>query len=292
MIRSMTGFGNGKIKTKYGALTVDIKTVNHKFLEITCKLPNSISLFEDKVKGVLQKDLKRGKAYLNLTYDGVTPHSESLYLDLGLARNYYNKLKELKRVLHIEGEIALNDIVTYPGVMNHRVSEKNISKLWPSVQKAVNMASLRLIKDREREGADLARDIQKRLVKMKKNLAKVKSKAHSNLKNYKKKLEQRIREISGIQPMNNDRLEMEVALFAKNSDITEELTRLSSHVTNVEAILVKGGEAGKKIDFVAQEMHREANTIGSKSSDYSISRAVIEVKSEIEKIREQIKNIE
>ncbi|MFH1790826.1 MAG: YicC/YloC family endoribonuclease [Candidatus Omnitrophota bacterium] len=292
MIRSMTGFGSGKARSKYGMLTVEIRTVNHKFLEITCKFPNSLVIFEDRVKALLKKSIKRGKVYLNTVYEGVSPHSESLYVDERLAKNYYRRLCELKKMFSLDEKIGLKEIISFPGVLNYRESEKEVSRLWPHVEEAVKLAQDRLIRDREREGRHLSRDFNTRLSRIRKHVARIKEKSHLNVKKYKERLEKRIKEISGISPNSNDRLVMEVALYAKNSDVSEEITRLKSHLLNFQNIVTKGGESGKKLDFVAQEMHREANTVGSKSSDYSVSKSTIEIKSEIEKIREQVKNIE
>jgi len=289
---SMTGFGSGKSKSSYGSVTAEIKTVNHKFLEISYKLPNGLSFLEDNVKEVLQQKIKRGKVYFNLIYEGKSPHGESLYLDLALAKQYYKKVLELKKAFDLDEPVALKDLVTFPGVINYRVTQGEVSKLWPLVEKAIKQALSRLVLDRAREGKHLAMDLKKRLGKIHAHMSVIKTKSSANVKSYKKKLEQRIQEISGIQPINNDRLEMEVALYAKNSDISEELTRMESHCINVQRILKESGEAGKKLDFVAQELHREINTIGSKSSDYTIAKSVIEIKSEVEKIREQVKNIE
>jgi len=292
MIRSMTGFGNGKARSKKGVVTCEIKTVNHKFLEISCKLPNSLSSFEDKIKEVIQKSVKRGKVYLNLNYEGTSPHSESLYLDIELAKSYFKKLKQLKKTFSINDTIHIQDIVSFPGVLIYRVTEKEVSTLWPVINSSIKKTLARLISARTKEGTHLSKDLNKRRIKIATHIAKIEARSYINVRHYKKRLEQRIKEISGMPPANNDRLEMEVALYAKNSDISEEITRLTGHVINFESIVKKGGEAGKKLDFVAQEMHREANTIGSKSSDYTISRSVIEMKSEIEKIREQVKNLE
>lgn len=292
MIRSMTGFGMGKARSEYGVATVEIKTVNHKFLEISSKLPNNLQIFEDRVKEILQKDIKRGKVYFNLMYEGISPANDLVYLDMSLAKSYYKKLEQLKNTFKIKEAISLKDITSFPGVLNFRVTENEASKLWPVAAKAIAAAVKKLIYERSREGKHLAQDLSKRISIIKGHLASIKVKAHVNVKNYKRKLEDRITEISKTPPVNKDRLEMEAALYAKNSDISEEITRLSGHVINCEKIIKKGEEAGKKLDFVAQEMHREINTIGSKSSDYTISTSVIEIKSEVERIREQVKNIE
>ncbi len=292
MIRSMTGFGSDKAKSKYGVVTAEIKTVNHKFLEITCKLPNSLVIFEEKIKSLLQRGIKRGKVYFNLIYEGTSLHVDSLYVDKKLAQSYYNKLNSLKKTFKLEKGIRLNDIISFPGVLNYRSAEKDVSKLWPSVHVAVDSALDKLINEREKEGRNLYKDFKKRIKRIKKYITKIESRAYINVKNYKRKLEHRIKEISKSQVINNGRLEMEVALYAKNSDISEEITRLKNHISNLDKTIGKRGEAGKKLDFIAQELHREINTVGSKSNDYTISKSVIEIKSEVEKIREQLKNIE
>lgn len=292
MIRSMTGFGSGKSRSKHGIVTSEIKTVNHKFLEISCKLPNSLSVFEDKIKLLLQKGIRRGKVYFNLIYEGASPHADSLYVDKKLAESYYNKLNSLRKIFRLEGEVRISDIITFPGILNYKTSEKDVSKLWPSVSEATHLAIARLINEREKEGKTLCRDFKKRLQRIKRYVFKIRDRAHGNVKDYKRRLEERIKEISGIQAINNERLEMEVALYAKNSDISEEIIRLKNHLSNFNKTITNAGEAGKKLDFIAQELHREINTVGSKSNDYTISKSVIEVKSEIEKIREQVKNIE
>lgn len=292
MIRSMTGFGSGKAKSKSGTAIVEIKTVNHKFLEITCKLPNGLALFEDKVKVLLDREIKRGKVYFNCLVEGDTSGKDTVFLDTGLAKGYYKKLVELKNIFKLDEKISLKDIVAYPGVISHAIMESRATKMLPAMQAAIDTALRRLVNEREKEGRVILDDFKERLEKIRKLTAVVETRTHMNVASYKQKLETRIKEISGLTPANNDRLELEVALYAKNSDISEEITRLSGHVKNFDNIIRKNGEAGKKLDFIAQEMHREANTIGSKSSDYTISKSVIEIKSEIEKIREQVKNVE
>lgn len=292
MIKSMTGFGSGSSRSSQGVVTAEIKTVNHKFLEISCKFPNSIAIFEDKIKAILQKSIKRGKVYFNLIYEGVSPHADSLFVDRKLARSYYNKLSLIRNLFRIDEKIRLSDLVSLPGVLSYKALEKDVSRLWPAVHAATNKAIEGLIAEREKEGKGLSGDFRKRVTKIKEYIAKIKARSRIDVRNYKKKMEEKIREITKNKDIGTGRLELEVALYAKNSDISEEITRLKNHVANFEKIIDRDSETGKKLDFVAQELHREINTVGSKSSDYMISKSVIEVKSEIEKIREQLKNIE
>ena len=292
MVRSMTGFGKCDLKTKFGLFTVEIKTLNHKFLEITPKLPNSLGVFDERVKSLTKDRIKRGKVYLNLTHDTAEELGGSITVDEKLAKKYHDKLKRLKNRLNIKEPIKLVDIVSFPGVINQKLVSNNITKAWPSVRAVVLSALENLVKDREREGASLYRDLITRIRKIKTIVSRIKTSASSNVNEYKKKLKERVKELTGGYPVDRGRLEMEVALFAKNSDISEELTRLKDHISNFIKTLKKGEEVGKKLDFIAQELHREINTVGAKTSGFNISKGVIEVKTEIEKIREQLKNIE
>ncbi|MFH1594699.1 MAG: YicC/YloC family endoribonuclease [Candidatus Omnitrophota bacterium] len=292
MIKSMTGFGMGEVKTKYGVFMAELRTLNHKFLEITPRLPNSLFVLEDRVKNVIKSKVKRGKIYLNLVHDTVQDAGGNIVIDAALAKSYYNKLNKLSKRLNIKDAVRLSEITSFPGVINYKVAHENTGALWPSVKESIEKALKSLIKDREKEGSFLFRDFMKRVGRIKGVVGDIKANAASNVKSYKKNLSQRIKELSGAYPVDRGRIEIEVALFAKNSDITEEITRLHNHIGNFTKTIRKSGEVGKKLDFICQELHREINTVGSKSSGYNISKGVIEIKTEIEKIREQLKNIE
>ena len=192
----------------------------------------------------------------------------------------------------IKEPIKLADVVSFPGIINYRLSQRDVTKMWPLIKEVIDNTLKKLIKDREKEGAFLFKDLSKRMKRIEKIVEGIKRSAASNVRNYKKRLKDRIKELSGGYPIDRGRIEMEVAIFAKNSDVTEELTRLNNHIYNFTRTIKKNGEVGKKLDFIAQELHREINTVGSKSSGFNISKNVIEVKTEIEKIREQLKNIE
>jgi len=292
MIRSMTGFGRAESQTRFGLFIVEIRTVNHKFLEITHKLPNSLGVFDDKVKSLIKSKIKRGKLYLNLIHETAEEVGTNIFIDEDLAKSYFNKLKKLKNKLKLEENIKLSDVTSFPGVINYKMGEKDVTKMWPIVKSVMEKALESLVKDREREGSFLANDLTMRMRRIKDIVGDIKKSSVSNVKKYKSRLSDRINELSNGYQVDRGRLEVEVALFAKNSDITEELTRLENHMRNFNKTIRKTGEAGKKLDFIAQELHREINTVGSKSSGFNISKGVIEVKTEIEKIREQLKNIE
>ncbi len=292
MIRSMTGFGKGECACRNGKVTIEIKTVNHKFFDATLKLPNNISVFEDKIKEALQKRMKRGKVNLNFIYDGAMLKNESITIDRRVAKSYYNELLRLKKYLGTEDAIATKDLIPLPGVLSYESIEKNLAKFWPTIKKALDNALAKLVIDREKEGRSTYRDLVKRADKIDGMLSAIKSRAHINIEEYRKRFAERVKELTSGRQIDMGRLEMEVAIFAKNSDISEEITRLKNHLSNFNKTISGNGEVGKKLDFIAQELHREINTIGSKASDFKISKNVIEIKGEIEKIREQAKNLE
>ncbi len=292
MIRSMTGFGKGMAKTRNGQITVEIKTLNHKFFDASLKLPNNISVFEDKIKEILQRDIKRGKVNLNLLYEGELLKDERIRINKKIAKNYYTELHRLKKHLGLKDDISARDLMALPGVVNYEAGEGNLRELWPKIKTAVERALQRLISDREKEGRALYRDLVKRAGKIEGMLTVINSRSYTNLEEYRKKFAERVKDLSGGRELDRGRLEMEVAIYAKNSDISEEITRLKNHLVNFRKTIRSAGDVGKKVDFIAQELHREINTIGSKASDFKISKNVIEIKSEIEKIREQAKNVE
>src|SRR3989338_7445787 len=256
MIKSMTGFGRGKSAFKGGTMTIEIKTVNHKFFEMTAKLPNHISTLEDKIKEIVQKKLKRGKVNLNLTYEGVITKTEEVGINEPLARNYYNALVRLKKRLGIAGEAVVDDLILFPGVLNYEVREEGLLKLWPKIKLALDRSLSKVVSDRMREGRALHKDMSRRSSRIRKMLNVIKNRAELNVQEYRNKFAERIKELSGGQEIDSNRLAMEVAIFAKNCDISEEITRLDNHLANLAATLSQGDEVGKKLDFIAQELHR------------------------------------
>jgi uncharacterized protein (TIGR00255 family) len=288
----MTGFGRGEAALKDGKVTIEIKTVNHKFFDATLKLPNGISAFEDRMKELLQKKVSRGKVNVNLIYDGVLLKAEKIAINRKTAKNYYDELMKLRRYLDLKDAVTTKDLVALPGVLTYVALDENLSKLWPTVKKALDRALDRLTVDREKEGRSTYLDLMKRAKNIERMMAVVKSRAYLNIEEYRRRFADRVKDLTGGRDIDRGRLEMEVAIYAKNSDISEEIARLKNHLSNFMKTIAGNGEVGKKIDFIAQELHREINTIGSKASDFKISKNVIEVKGEIEKIREQAKNLE
>jgi uncharacterized protein (TIGR00255 family) len=255
-------------------------------------MPGQMGLLEDKIKETIQKHIKRGKVYLNIMYDGTFLNEGSVVIDKKVAKRYYNEFLRLKKYVGFKDEITIKDLIGLPGVVSCLVSETKIAALWPKVKSAIDKSIVKLGKDREKEGRALFLDLSVRAKSIKKMLAVIKSRAHLNIGEYRNRFADKVKDMTNGRAIDMERLEMETAIFAKNSDISEEITRLTSHIDHFQQTLADNEEIGKKLDFIAQELHREINTIGSKASDFKIAKNVIEIKGEIEKIREQAKNLE
>ncbi|MEI8175453.1 MAG: YicC/YloC family endoribonuclease [Candidatus Omnitrophota bacterium] len=294
MIRSMTGFGRGAAKGKYGTFKAEIRSVNHKFLELSVKMPETLSLFEDKAREVTAGSIKRGKAYLSVFHDDGVSSADKIVVDEKIARSYYQQLMGLKKKINAEGSIRLDQIIMLPGVIKYEHKEIAPAKLWPFVAEALAKALRDLNGFRDKEGRAILTDLKTRVKIMRAATAVIQERSKINVKAYRARLKTSIGELSKTETAGFDkgRLEQEVALYAKNSDIAEEITRISAHLDNLLDTLADDPEPGKKIDFIAQELNREINTVGSKASDFKIAQKVIQVKSEIDKLREQAKNIE
>jgi uncharacterized protein (TIGR00255 family) len=288
----MTGFGRGHAKLQNGKITAEIKTVNHKFFDLSLKIPESLNIFEDRIKEILQKRLKRGKVNLNLSYDMALAKGETVKINKALAKNYYTEMSQLSKHLGMAENISMKDIITLPGVVNYNIDEKVFAKLWPKTKEAIDNAVDKLIAEREKEGKSIFIDLKSRAAKIDKMVSVIKKRANLTIEEYRKKFSDKIKDLANGRQIDLGRLEMEVAIYAKNSDVSEEITRLKNHLSNFRGTISGHDEVGKKLDFIAQELHREINTVGSKASDFKISKNVIEVKSEVEKIREQVKNLE
>ncbi len=294
MIKSMTGFGKSTVRCPYGEITAEIKTLNNKSLSISCAPLDGFFLMEEKIKALFNGKVFRGKVFVRIARENAEKQKslKKLVFNENLAREYIKKLKAAQKKVHVKGELDLKDIIALPGILEFE-NEKIEEKLWLYVKRAMNGAIKDLIDYREQEGARLAKDLKQRAGKVKKALGSVKKYAKKSVEEYRDKLKKTVAELSDKIELDKERLETEVALFARNCDITEEMIRLENHLANY-ANSLEGTEEdiGKKLDFIAQEMHREANTMSAKSNDFRISKAVIEIKSEVEKMREQLKNIE
>ena len=294
MIRSMTGFGKSSEKSPYGKITVEIKSLNYKHLSVTCNPFNGFFLLEQKIKKLFDGKIFRGKVFVRITAEGKGGEKslQKIEVNENIAREYLRKIKKVQKKLGVNGEIQIQDLIGFSGVVESGVHKKE-EQIWSYVKKATEKALDKLITYRKSEGARLTKDFNNRLRKIGKNVRQIKEYGKHGVAEYRRKLARSIRDIAKNVEPDKTRLETEVALFSRNCDIAEEITRLKGHLVAYKDAMAKAKtDAGKKLDFIAQEMQREANTIGAKSGNFRISKAVIEIKSEIEKMREQIKNIE
>jgi len=293
-IRSMTGYGKGSEKCHHGKIVAEIKTLNHKTLSITCNPFNGIFLLEQKVAKILEKEIFRGKVFVNITREdsGKGEAFQGIKINEKIVREYLRRIKKVQKNLGINGEVQIWEVLGFPGVLEDS-SGKSGEDHWPYIEKAVKKALAKLVAYRASEGAHIAAVFGGHTQKIKSSTRQIKKYSRESVKAFKVRMVQVIKDIFEAYEPDKSRVESEVASFAKNSDVTEEINRLEAHLAAYRDAMMSGkAGVGKKLDFIAQEMQREANTIGAKSSDIRISRAVIEMKSEIEKIREQIKNVE
>ena len=294
MIKSMTGFGKAAEDSPYGRIIIEIKTLNHKSLSINCTPFDGFFLLEEKLKNILQEKLFRGKVFVKISIENSSESKilQKIGINEAVAKEYLKKIKKTKKELGLPGEIEIKEIIALPGVIEYG-SDKKAEKLWPYIKKAADKALTKLIEFRKNEGRRLEKDFKERLKMMQKAIKEIKKYEKQSVADYRKKLSKTIDELIGKGEVDKSRVEQEVAIFAKNCDITEEVVRLEHHCQSYKSTIEKAKtDVGKKLDFIAQEMHRETNTIGAKASDFRISKAVIDIKSEIEKTREQLKNIE
>ncbi|MFH1837036.1 MAG: YicC/YloC family endoribonuclease [Candidatus Omnitrophota bacterium] len=293
MIRSMTGFGKGEEKCRQGKVEVEIKTLNYKTLSLTCTPVNDYFLVEQRMQKMVEDKIFRGKVFIKINKEVKDNDVEQVVnINERSARQYLRKVRGLKKKLGVKGDIEIRDLIKVPGVVEVKEGKRKEIP-WGYVQKATEKAVKSLVGYREAEGARLAVDFKKRLALIQKCLREIKQYSKESVNEHRKKLIQSTKDITNSGKHDKTRLGEEVALFARNCDITEEIIRLGGHVTAYKNTIERSKQdAGKKLDFIAQEMQREANTIGAKAGDFRMSKAVIEIKSEIEKIREQIRNIE
>ncbi len=294
MIRSMTGYGRAEAVLAGRKFAVEMKSVNHRYLEISLRLPGMLSSLDTEIKKKIGEQFSRGRieATVRVDSDGIAENSGRLTLNLPLARNYHALLCQLKEEFQLEDEISLAMMTGFRDVFVPTESFQDPAVLWEGLSNLLDEAMRTLTEMRAREGESLQRDLTARLSLIACVLEAIAGRAPQVVCEYQKRLGDRIRELTGAMAIDESRLLQEVAIMAEKSDITEEIVRFRSHIEQFTDLLTIGDGAGRKIDFLIQEMGREVNTIGSKSGDAGISRNVIEIKSELAKLREQVQNIE
>ena len=293
MAKSMTGFGIGEFKDQYYNLSVECKTINHKYLDINPRMPRKLSFLEDKLRFLIKDHLGRGRVDIFVKFETVTSVGSQLVYDAELAKQYYHILKNIKSDFGLEGPISPVDIAKFPDVVKITEAEDDEEILWNMLSDAANKALENLCNMRIIEGKKLEKDILARADLLERSVCDLEKYTDTIEKEYKDKLYARISELlDDPKVVDEYRLAQEVAIYADKSNITEEIVRFKSHINQLRDTVTADESVGRKMDFLIQEMNREVNTMGSKSSDVSIANLVINMKAELEKIREQVQNIE
>ncbi len=292
MIRSMTGYGRGENLANDRKFTVEIKSVNHRYNDISIKLPRSMNPLEDKIKKVLMKDIFRGKTDVYINFETIASEDVSIKFNEALADAYFEKLNVIKERYGVTSPDMLSLIAKYPDVVTSEKVQSDEDVLWETLLPALEEARDKFVAMRTVEGEALKKDILLKNDKIAGFVNEIKGRTDLVADEYRGKLMQRITEVLGEVEIDEQRILTEVTIYADRGCIDEEVTRLESHIVQLKKILEDGGVAGRKLDFLIQEMNRESNTIASKSNDITITNITIELKSEIEKIREQVQNIE
>src|SRR5438874_106599 len=293
-MRSMTGYGRGDCSQDGFKITVELSSVNRKQSEISVNLPREFELLEAQIRDIINRYISRGRLTVRVSlHAGESRLSARMHLNVPLARAYARELNRLSKQLKLPGPVTLDQLARAPGVFQTDEQIAEEEDFAPAVEKALKKALNQLVKTREREGAHLLLDLAKRVTEMRKAAAKIRSRAPTVAERYRRQLIERI-ESAGLEApgAEDDRLLKEVVYFADRSDISEELTRLQSHFQQFEDCRKSREPVGRMLDFLAQEINREVNTIGSKANDSLISREVVTLKAEVEKFREQVQNVE
>ena len=293
-MKSMTGYGRGECTMYERKFTVEIKAVNHRYNDITVKLPRAIMGFEDEIKKAISKKVFRGKLDVFVNFESISQEDVNISVNEPLAKSYTETLRKLKSDLQLEGDVTIEMVSKFPDVItvDKNISNENTeNEIRECLMKAVEDATDAFVAMREVEGETLKKNIIEKVAFVNDALQKIEERAPFVSKDYRARLEAKLADLDEIQ-VDESRLLTEVMLFADKACIDEEITRLHSHISQMYSIVEESVPVGRKLDFLVQEMNRETNTIGSKSNDIQITNHVVDIKSEIEKIREQIQNIE
>lgn len=292
MVRSMTGYGRETAESESWKVTVEIKSVNNRFLDVSVKMPKQYNPLEELIKKEISAVLSRGHVDAYITVEEIGEAKQSIAVDKDLALDYCRAMQELSDITGIPYQMTLKDVASYYGVLTAQKEESDLDELWNTMSDAIKGALKQLFEMRVIEGEKLAADILARIDILAMIREKILVRSPLVLSDYREKLTRRIEEVLGEIEIDHDKILNEVAFFADKADIAEELTRLLSHFDQFKSNLAKDEPVGRKLDFILQEMNREVNTIGSKANDTEISHLVIEAKGELEKIREQVQNFE
>lgn len=292
MIKSMTGFGRCETLQSDRKFTVEMKAVNHRYFDVNIRIPKKLGFFESAVRNVLKEYVQRGKVDVFITYEDYTDSNVSLKYNESIAAEYVKYYKQIAETFGLDNDMRASLIGRSPEVFTMEEQTVDEKELWAVLEKAVRGACEQFVASRVQEGENLKNDLVAKLEGMLTDVASIERRYPEVMENYRKKLEEKVRELLGDTQMDEGRIAAEVVLYSDKICTDEETVRLKSHIESMKAALLSGGGIGRKLDFIAQEMNREANTILSKANDLETSNIAINLKTEIEKVREQIQNIE
>ena len=292
MIKSMTGFGRAEAVSRERKVSVELKSVNHRYLDLNIKMPKRLSYFEGEIRNVMKTYIRRGKVDVFITYEDYTMGGMALKYNAELAKEYLGYLNQMSEELGIENDIRVSTLSRYPDVFTMEEQAPDEAELWNFLEGPLHEACRKFVETRQREGANLKQDLLGKLDGLEAKVDVVEKRSPEVVKAYREKLEAKMHELLEDNQIDDSRIAAEVILFSDKICNDEETVRLRSHIHGMRKILDENEGVGRKMDFMAQEMNREANTILSKSNDLIVSNAAIDLKTEIEKIREQIQNIE
>lgn len=292
MIKSMTGFGRAQETVDGMTVTVELKSVNHRYFEFTAKVPRTYGFLEEKLKSFLNARVSRGKMECYVSIENLEESDMEVVVSPSLAKGYVDALRTLSETFGLKEDYSAISIAKFPDVLTLRKAPADEEKIWNAVQKVTELAVERFVTMRETEGEKLRADILSKADTILEHVAFVESRSPQTVREYHEKLRQRMEELLENTQVDEQRLLTEAAIFADKVAVDEETVRLRSHISQLREFLNADEPIGRKLDFLVQEMNRESNTIGSKAQDVEIAKRVIAIKAEVEKIREQVQNIE
>lgn len=292
MVKSMTGFGRFEYTDSQRKITVEMKAVNHRYLEMNIKLPRKFNIFESQIRAEIKKYAQRGKIDMFITCEDLSDNIEEVTYNADIATQYIEKFKEIEERFSIPNDVRVTTLLRCPDVFTMEEKKMDEEELWGILCKTVDGAAQKFVETRIAEGENLKTDLIQKLNGMMSVVDYIEDKSPQIISDYRKRIEDKVKELLSDAQIDDSRIAAETVIFADKICIDEEIVRLKSHISSMAEALDSGESVGRKLDFIAQEMNREANTILSKTSDIEISNRAIDLKTEIEKVREQIQNIE
>lgn len=292
MIKSMTGFGRCEVSEGDRKIVVEMKSVNHRYLDVSMKMPKKLNFFDSAIRTVLKEYIQRGKVDIFITYEDLSESKVALTYNPGVAAQYVEYFRQMEEQFQLKNDMQVSVLARCPEVLVMEEQQEDEDEIWHILEEALRGACEKFVETRIREGEALKNDLTAKLDEMLKMVAFIEERSPQILSEYRQKLEGKVKELLADTQVDESRIATEVTIFADKICVDEEMVRLKSHVQATKAALEAGGSIGRKLDFIAQEMNREANTTLSKANDLELSNCAIDLKTEIEKVREQIQNIE